>query len=147
MKHNSIYLIALLLLFSIVGCATSPEKCSVVQYGSGYLTYSGKRSLFDDACRKVLHDISHKIEHENGTTEYPFYGEGAMTTKDEERLLSMQVYLMTKDSDGNSYKITTIFLGNNDPVVMIEDTSPKKFRLINALNDEFVKRGIKVTAY
>ena len=139
----------LLLLVFITGCSTtnSSNKCSVTQYGSRHMTYKGSRSLFDDACRKVLHDLSHKKDHGDGKTEYPFYGEGGSSAKDEDRLLSMQVYLKTKDSDGNDYKITTIFLGENDPVVLIEDSSPEKHKLVNALNTEFVNRGIAVTIY
>ena len=149
MKHSLHYMILLLLLLLIIGCAATQtsNKCSVVQYGSQYMKYSGSRSLFDEACRRVLHDFSHKIDHGDGKTEYPFYGEGGSTAKDEDRLISMRAYLKTKDSDGNDYKITTIFLGENAPVVIIEDSSREKHKLVNALNTEFVNRGIKVTIY
>ena len=149
MKHLLHCLACLLLLISTISCATTnnSNKCTVLQYGSQHMTYTGSRSLFDDACRKVLHDLSHKIDHEDGKTEYLFYGEGASSVKDDDRLVSMKVYLKTKDIDGNDFKITTLFLGENDPVVLIENSSPDKFKLVNALNAEFVNRGIEVTHY
>ncbi len=149
MKHLLNCLACLLLLISAISCATTKisNTCAVVQYSSQHMTYSGSRRLFDDACRKVLRDLSHKIDHEDGKTEYPFYGEGGSSVKDDDCLISMQVYLKTKDIDGNDYKITTLFLGENDPVVLIDNSSPDKYKLVNALNAEFVNRGIKVAPY
>lgn len=139
----------LLLLVFAVGClkTSTSQKCSVIEYGTNHMTYAGSRKLFDDACRKVLHDLSHKIDHGSGKIEYPFYGEGASSSKDDGRLLAMQVYFKTRDTEGNDYKITVIFLGGNDPVVLLEDSSPEKHRLINALNTEFASRGIEVEIY
>jgi len=38
-------------------------------------------------------------------------------------------------------------LGSRDPIVMLESTSADPYKLINALNAEFPKRGIRVEQY
>jgi len=111
------------------------------------MTYSGPHQLFDDACRSVLHDLSYKETVSENSTRYPYYGEGASTHKDKDKSIAVTVYLKTKDRDGADYKITTIRLGKREPIVMVESTSTDPYKLINALNAEFPKRGIRVRQY
>jgi hypothetical protein len=119
----------------------------VTQYGPEFLTYSGSREKFNNACRSVLHELSYKEKTGENSTRYPHYAEGASSHKEGETLVAMKAYRKTKGEDGAEYTMTTITLGNRDPVVMLESTSPDKFKLVNALNAEFQKRGIRVRQY
>jgi hypothetical protein len=130
----------------LAGC-NRPAACKVIQYGPQYLTYTGSRERFDEVCRTVLHDLSYKEKVDENSTRYPYYGEGASSHKSDGKSIAVTVYLKTKDADNAEYKITTLYLGNRDPVVMLESTSADPYKLINALNAEFPKRGIRVEQY
>ena len=65
-------------------------------------------------------------------------------TRTKDRTIAVRVYLRNKDETGAEYKITTVRLGRHEPFVMLESTSPDRYKLINALNAEFHKRGIRV---
>lgn len=111
------------------------------------MTYSGSHERFNDACREVVHEIGYKEKVSENTTRYPYYGEGSSSHKDKDRLLSVRIYLRTKDEAGAEYKVTIVRLGRRDPFVTLESTSSDRFKLINALNAEFSKRGIEVREY
>jgi len=128
------------------GCQRSNETI-VTQYGPEYMTYIGSGRQFDEACRAVLREISYKEKLEDNGTRYPYYGEGSSSRKSDDKLTASESYLKTKDDDGVEYKITTIRLGTRDPVVILESTSSNPYDLLNALNAEFYKRGIRVQQY
>ena len=81
------------------------------------------------------------------TTSHPYYGEGASSHKDKDRVIAVRAYLKNKDEAGAEYKITTVRLGRRDSFVTLECTSPDRYKLINALNAELHKRGISVRQY
>jgi hypothetical protein len=55
--------------------------------------------------------------------------------------------MKTQDADGAALKITTLRLGKQDPVVILECTASDSYKLVNAVNSELSKRGIKVSQY
>ena len=128
------------------GCRRTNELI-VTQYGPEYLTYTGSRERFNDACREVVHEIGYQEKLSDNSTKYPLYREGAASHKDKDRVLSVRIYMQTKDETGAEYKITTVRLGQRDTFVMLECTASDRFKLINALHAEFAKRGIRVRQY
>jgi hypothetical protein len=143
MRRASYVAVCLAAMVLATGCRRS-GGCTVTQYGPEYLTYSGSTEQFNDACRAVLHDLSVKEQLEDNKIRYPHYGEGGSSHKDNDRLIASKMYLQTKDAEGAQYKIVTLRLGARDPLVMLESTSSDLYKLINALNAEFHKRGIRV---
>ena len=131
----------------IAGGCREDVNCKVTQYGPQHMTYTGSSEAFNNACRQVLHDLSYKEQDGENSTRYPYYGEGGISSKDNDRILATTVYLKTKDADGAEYKITTLTLGKHDPVVILESSSADQYKLVNALNLEFGKKGIGVRQY
>lgn len=142
---------ALLLLIPamiIFGCGKKEDTVSITVYGTDFMTYSdGTKSAFNDSCRTVLRELSYKEINDQNKTSLPYYGEGTQIFKNEDKTAASKSYLKTKDEQGNEYIITTIKLGEKEPVVIIETTNPDNFKLINALYQEFGKQGFKVTHY
>jgi hypothetical protein len=130
----------------VAGCRRI-ATCTVTEYGPEYLTYAGSHQRFDDACRQVLRELGCQEKLSETSTRYPYYGEGSSSHTDKDRRIAVRVYLRNKDETGAEYKITTIRLGRREPFVMLESTSPDRYKLINALNAEFHKRGIRVQQY
>ena len=130
----------------LLGCHNNKEVV-VTQYGPEFLSYKGPRQQFDDACRKVLHDFSAQEKTGVNSIKYPYYGEGVSSNEKNGKTIAMQSYLKTKDEENVEYKITTIVLAKNDPVVLLECTGADRHKLINALNEEFYRQGIKVKQY
>ena len=128
------------------GCGQT-TKYTVKQYGPEYMTYTGPNQPFDDACRKVLHDLSYKEKLDGNRTRYPDYGEGVSSHNEKDRRIAAEKYLKTKDEDGAEYKITTLSLGKLDPIVILESASSDRHKLVNALNAEFHRNGIEVRQY
>ncbi len=146
MKTKLRLITCLIVVVLSAGCRRA-ATCTVTQYGPEYMTYSGSHERFNDACREVVHEIGYKEKVSENTTRYPYYGEGSSSHKDKDRLLSVRIYLRTKDEAGAEYKVTIVRLGRRDPFVTLESTSSDRFKLINALNAEFSKRGIEVREY
>ncbi len=144
-KETKIFLL-LLSAMTIFGCGKKDEV-SVTVYGTDYMTYSERDNAFDNACRNVLREFSYKETNDQNNITLPYYGEGAQTFKDNNKTSASKTYLKTKDEQGNEYIITTLKLGKREPVVIIETTNPEKFKLINALYNEFNKQGFRVTNY
>ena len=144
-KETKIFLL-LIPAVTILGCGKKNEV-SVTVYGTDYMTYSERDNAFDDACRVVLRELSYKETDDQNRTSLPYYGEGSQTFKDKDKISASKIYLKTKDEHGNEYIITTLKLGKREPVVIIETTNPDKFKLINALYNEFNKQGFKVAHY
>jgi len=119
----------------------------VTEYGPEFMVYSGPKEEFNEACRTVLHALSTKVKTGENQISFPDYGEGASSSTEGTKQLALKTYLKTKDDDGAEYKITTIVLGNRYPVVMLESTSADERKLVNMLNAEFAKRGIRVDQY
>jgi len=135
-------------MWLVFGSSCKPESaCVVTQYGPEYMTYQGSASMFGDACRKVLHDLSHKEQIDSNQTEYPYYGEGVSSQSANGRNIAVKGYMKTQDDDGAEYKITILTLGTREPVVLLESTSEDSHKLVNAINAEFAKRKIKVIQY
>jgi hypothetical protein len=135
-----------LAIVCLSGCARS-ATCEVTQYAPKYLSYHGSSEPFDDACREVLHRLSQKQSIEGKGAYYPYYGEGASSHKAAGRQTASERYLKTQDEDGAQHKITTLCLGKHDPIVILESTASDPYKLVNALNSELNKRGIKVSQY
>jgi len=129
------------------GCKKQRSACTVTQYGPRYMTYEGSGKEFSNACRSVLHELGYKEKIDENKTRHPYHGEGVSTNKDGERLISSEAYMETKDANGVEYKITTLILGNRDPVVILESTDSDPHKLANALNAELHRRGIRVVQY
>ncbi len=133
-------LFAVLILACFIGGCSETKKCKVKMYGPDFMTYSGSQETFQEACRRVLHETSHK-----DSTSYPYYGEGGSTNKNENGdMIALRSHLKTKDSEGFEYSITTVKLAKKEPIVMLETSNPDKFKLTNALMKEFQKSGIIV---
>jgi len=128
------------------GCREG-KVVAVTQYGPEFMTYRGPTEQFNDACRTVLHELSYKEETGENSVSYPYYGEGVSSHKAGDAPVAVRAYLKTQGEDEAEYTITTITLGDRDPVVMLESTSEDRHRLVNALNAEFAKRGFRVRQY
>jgi hypothetical protein len=111
------------------------------------MTYRGPSEPFNDACREALHSLSQKETVDGKGIRYPHYGEGGSSHKAAGREVAVEVYMKTQDADGAALKITTLRLGKQDPVVILECTASNSYKLVNALNSELSKRGIKVSQY
>jgi hypothetical protein len=144
-KETKIFLL-LLSAMTIFGCGKKNEV-SITVYGTDYITYSERDNAFNDACRVVLREFSYKETNDQNNITLPYYGEGVQSFKDKDKTSASKTYLKTKDEQGNEYIITTIKLGKKEPLVIIETTNPDKFKLINALYNEFNKQGFKVIHY
>jgi len=128
------------------GCKTA-STCSVTQYGPEYMTYRGSDTLFMDACRKVLHDLSLKEQIDSNRIRYPHYGEGGASHRDNGRAISSEVAIKTQGEDGAQYKITILTVGKREPLVQLQSTAQDPYKLVNALSAEFSQRKIKLTQY
>jgi hypothetical protein len=142
-SHWMMYLVAMVL---VTGCRRI-ATCTVTEYGPEYMTYTGSGEQFRGACRQVLHDLGYKEKLSDTSTRYPYHAEGSSSHTDKDKTIAVRGYLQTKDEAGAEYKITTVRLGRHEPFVMLESTSPDRYKLINALNAEFRKRGIRVQQY
>ena len=143
----------------ISGCS-STKICKVKIYSSDRMTFNKQYEAFNWACRTVLYDLSYKEQDENGNTKWPYYGEGAesktVTNKGfkigltgnkifNNKSVYSKRYLRTQDDEGYEYTITTTINNNDNPEVVLETTNPDKDKLVNLLQEEFIKRGFKVT--
>lgn len=146
MKMASPWMMCLAAMVLATGCRRI-ATCTVTEYGPEYMTFTGSHEQFDHACREVLHELSYMEKLSDNSTRYPYYGEGASSHTDKDKTIAVRAYLKTKDEAGAEYKITTVRLGRRDPLVMLESSSPDRYKLINALNAEFSKRGIRVQQY
>ncbi len=72
---------------------------------------------------------------------YLHYGEGVSSHKTAGREVAVEGYMKTQDADGAALKITTLRLGKQDPVVILECTASDSYKLVNTLNSELSKRG------
>ena len=147
MRRALLEVVCVVAMAAVAGCGQQAAKCTVTQYGSEYMTYIGSRAQFNDACRQVLRDLSYKETVDENKTRYPYYGEGGRSFSEADKPLAAVSYFKTKDANGDEYKITTVALGKRDPVVILESTCEEQFKLVNALNAEFAKRGIRVRQY
>ena len=134
-------------IICLFGCQQRTVSCMVTQYGGRYMTYHGSSGQFDKACRDVLRALSYKEETDGNGVRYPYYGEGASSHKDGDRRIAVETYMTTKDETGAQYRITTLTLGERDPVVTLESTSSERYRLVNALAAELHRRGIPIVHY
>lgn len=141
------FAIFLAAIISAAGCKKQPSACTVTQYGPRHMTYEGSRGEFNNACRSVLHELGYKEKIDGNKTRHPYHRAGASTNKDGDRVISIESYQETKDANGVEYKITTLTLGQRDPVVILETTGSDPHKLVNALNAELHKRGIRVVQY
>jgi len=146
MKMASHWMMCLMAIVLVTGCRRI-ATCTVTEYGSEYMTYTGSHEQFDYACREVLHELSYKEKLSDNSTRYPYYGEGSSSHTDKDKTIAVKAYLKTKDEAGAEYQITTVRLGRHEPFVILESTSPDRYKLINALNAEFHKIGIRVQQY
>ncbi len=146
MKMASHWRMCLVAIVLVTGCRRI-ATCTVTEYGPEYMTFTGSHEQFDHACREVLHELSYKEKLSENSTRYPYYGEGASSHTDKDKTIAVKAYLQTKDDAGAEYRITTLLLGRREPIVMLESTSPDRYKLINALNAEFRKRGVRVRQY
>ena len=146
MKMASHLMMCLAVIVLITGCRRI-ATCTITEYGPEYITYTGSREQFDNACREVLRELSYKEKLSDNSTRYPYYGEGSSSHTDKDRTIAARTYLRTKEEAGAEYKITTVRLGHRDPFVMLESTSSDRYKLINALNAKFHQRGIRVQQY
>lgn len=128
------------------GCKTA-STCSVTQYGPGFMTYRGSHTVFMDACRKVLHDLSSKEQLDSNRIRYPHYGEGGSSHKGNGRAIASEVYIKTQGEDGAQYKVTILTVGKREPLVQLQSTAQDPYKLVNALSAEFSQRKIKMTQY
>ncbi len=142
----TLYLTVCSVVVLLGGCGEA-SRCKVTMYGANHMTYTGSGEQFNSACRNVLHELSEKEDLGDNRTRYPSYGEGVSATREGDRPVASRAYLKTKDADGAEYKITTITLGKRDPIVILESSSSDTYKLVNALNEEFRKRGIRVKSY
>ncbi len=145
--RTAVQLMVCLAAMALVGGCGEAAKCKVMQYGSQHMTYTGSSEAFNDACRQVLRDLSYKEQVGENSTRYPYYGEGGTSSKDNDRTLATAIYMKTKDAAGAEYKITTLTLGKHDPVVILESNSADQYKLVNAMNAEFHRKGIRVQQY
>ncbi len=143
MRLTGLCLVCLAAAVMLAGCGQAAE-CTVTLYGSEHMTYTGSQEQFNDACRQVLRDLSYKEQLGDNSTRYPYYGEGGKSFTEGDKPLAAVSYFKTRDAHGNEYKITTVALGRREPVVILESTAEEPFKLVNALNAEFAKRGIAV---
>jgi hypothetical protein len=111
------------------------------------MTYEGSRGEFNNACRSVLHELGYKEKIDGNKTRRPYHGEGGSHNKDGDRVIFIESYMKTKDASGVEYKIVTYTLGKRDPVVILESGGSDPYKLVNALNAELHKRGIRVVQY
>ena len=146
MKMKLSLMACLVVVVLSTGCRRA-VTCTVTEYGPEYMTYTGSDELFDSACREVIHEIGYEEKLSETSARYPYYGEGSSAHKDKDRLIAVRMYTKNKDEAGAEYKVTMVRLGQRDPFVMLESTGADRFKLINALNAEFQKRGIKVRQY
>ena len=141
------FVIYLAVIICSAGCRQQTASCMVTQYGGRYMTYQAPSGQFHEACRDALRAISYKEETNGKGVRYPYYGEGALSHKDGDRCIASETYMKTKDEDGAQYKITTLILGERDPVVTLESTSSEPYRLVNAVGAELHRRGIPIVHY
>ncbi len=146
MKTTTCLTVSLAVLTFFAGCRRT-TNVAVTEYGPEYMTYTGSMEQFNDACRTVLHELGYKEDLGENRARYPYHGEGGTTHKEKDRLIATKSYLQTKDMDGAEYKITTVILGQHDPVVILESTASDRYKLINALNTQFQKQGFRVQQY
>ena len=59
MKTRSQLMVCLAASILLTGCRRA-ATCTVTEYGPEYITYTGAREPFDDACRDVLRALSYK---------------------------------------------------------------------------------------
>jgi len=144
---TAFYLATCLVAIALATGCRSASECTVTQYGSEHMTYTGPGEPFNDACRTVLREFSFKEELDDNKTRYPYYGEGVSSQKEGDRLIASTSYLKTKDAEGAEYKVTTIRLGERTPIVVLESTSSDRYKLVNALSAELHKKGITVRPY
>ena len=146
MKMASHWMICLAVIVSGTGCRRI-ATCTVTEYGPEYMTYTGSHERFNDACREVLRELGYKEKLSGTSTRYPYYGEGASSHTDKDKVIAARISMRTKDEAGAEYKITIVRLGHRDPFVMLESGGSDRYKLINALNAEFPRRGIRVQQY
>ena len=131
----SLFIISVLFMS---GC-NSNKVCSVKIYSPEYMTFNKQYESFNDACRKALIKLNDNEGEEKNSIH-----EKVMARTANGKYVLKQTYYKTKDDDGYEYIITSTTLGNNNPVVTLETTNPDKNTLMNALRDEFTKKGFKV---
>ncbi len=131
----SLFIISVLFMS---GC-NSNKVCSVKIYSHEYLTFNKQYESFNDTCRMALIKINDHEGEENNS-----FDEKASNRSVNGKSVFMQACFKTKDKDGYEYIITSTTLGNDNPVVTLETTNPDKNKLLNALREEFTKKGFKV---
>jgi hypothetical protein len=144
--QKTIYIISFFVLaLSFTGCKRS-KICTVTVYGSDFMT-TDQKEPFNNACREVLYQLSYKEEVDANSVKRPYYGEGGKAVTENKKVIASKAYLKTKDEQNYEYIITSIVLGENEPVVILETTNPDKYKLVNTLLQEFHKRGFNVRNY
>ena len=136
----------IVVMLGSAGCERS-ATCVVTQYGPRYLTYEEAGGQFSDACRQVLHELGYREETGDNSVRYPHHAEGVSSHEDGERRIATESYMSTRDENGAEYKITTLRLGDLDPVVILESTAADSYKLVNALNAEFQRSAFSVRQY
>ena len=131
----ALFIISILL---ISGC-NSNKVCSVKIYSPEYLTFNKQHQSFNDASLNALTKLIYNEGEENNSIDQKFFNRSVNG-----KSVFKKDYYKTKDKDGYEYIITSVTLGNNNPVVTLETTNPDKNKLLNALREEFTKKGFKV---
>jgi uncharacterized protein (TIGR03067 family) len=118
----------------------------VTQHGPDHLSYRGAGEEFIDACRSAMQELSYKEQRGPNTTYYRDLSEGVSSSTEDGGIVASRGFLRTVGEDGSNYGISIVKIRGEDPVVMLESTSPDRHRLINTLLGEFHRRGFQVEA-
>jgi len=118
----------------------------VTQHGPDHLSYRGAGEEFIDACRSAMQELSYKEQRGPNSTYYRDLSEGVSSSTEDGGMVASRGFLRTVGEDGSNYGITIVKIRGEDPVVMLESTSPDRHRLINTLLGEFHRRGFQVEA-
>lgn len=150
MKTAATLVASLVGVLCLLGCPstdTTDNTTEVTTYGPNYLTYTGSSKPFGDACREVLYELGYKEVIDANSVRYPYHAEGVSSHRQGEAPIAVEAHMQARDEEGAEYKITTIRLGNHDPIVHLESSASDRFKLANALTAKLAERHIRVRAY
>jgi len=150
MKTAAMLVASLIAVLCLLGCPstdTTDDTTKVTTYGPNYLTYTGSSQPFSDVCREVLGELGYKEVIDANSVRYPYHAEGVSSHRRDDAPIAVEAYMQTRDEEGAEYKITTVRLGNHDPIVHLECSASDRFKLANALTAKLAERGIRVQSY